>query len=372
MEPLSPWLYFRRNLRRTLPVLGIIALAVVGVLVVGILADSQIEAPRRDYINPARIFARVYPRNGTLDPNIAAKLRTNPDAERVISVLTASLRVVGLMGSQDRPVRGMPEAEIPWYLDAIDVRLVEGRLPQGSRKEIVLHTAILRAKGLQIGDWIGNDLDPDEWLPGQFQIVGSLEGPLEAGVTTAAAMRDYRKVENLLVFAKPGRMPALDDYLRTFRSDDVDVATITTQTETLNRETQFVNPILWAINGVTILVLSLAVGLLNQIYFLQRIPEYGILLALGYRVSHLIRRTLIEAMVMAAAGWLLGLGVAYSANVLLRVTLFEPNGLTLASMAAKNIVYTLPIPVLIAAFSMFTVIRRLVTLDPVSIVERRD
>jgi ABC-type antimicrobial peptide transport system permease subunit len=116
----------------------------------------------------------------------------------------------------------------------------------------------------------------------------------------------------------------------------------------------------------------LAVGLLNQIYFLQRIPEYGILLALGYKVSYLVRRTLTEATVLTVTGWVLGLGVAYGAHWLLEAVLFAPKGITMVGLSLKTVSYTFPIPFLIAGFSLFTVIRRLMTLDPVSIVERRD
>lgn len=373
MQPLSPWLYFLRNPRSTLPVLGVIALAVVGVVVVGVLADSQVEAPRRDYVVPAQTHALVMPRKGILDPNLAATLRTNPDVARVLRVLPASVRSTSLFGSQPRPVRGLPESDMDWFLDALGMRLTEGRLPQGSRNEIALHSSVLLAKGLELGDFIGYDLDPDEWLPGAFEIVGRLDGPVELGVTTAAALRRYTdRAEVLMLFAQPGRMGAIDEYVRSLEGENIEVSTITTQTEKLARETRYVTPMLAAVTGVTILVLSLAAGLLNQVHFLQRLGEYGVLMALGYKLSYLIRRTLTEAGVMTVAGWILGLGLAHAVHGLLRTAVFDPRGITLVDVTQRNITATLPIPLLVAVFSLFTVIRRLMAMDPVSIVERRD
>ncbi len=372
MQPLSPILYFARNLRRTLPVLGIIALAVVGVLVVAILAESQMEDPRRDYFEPMKIYARVYPRKGTLDPNLGAILRAHPDVERVVRVLPTSVRGIGMMGSRGFPVRGLPEREMEWYMEANGVTLAEGRLPQGSSREIALNSALMRSKGLSIGDWVGRDLDPDEWLPGKFQVVGRLEGAIQVGLVTAPALREYVRSETLEVFAKPGRIEALDQYLQTIISDYVGVDSITPMTIEWERETGTVTPILLAINGITVIVLSLAVGLLNQIYFLQRIPEYGILMALGYRTSYLIRRTLVEALALTVIGWLLGLGLSYGINWALLTYVFTPMGMTLAALSSKIALTTVPIPVLIAVFSLTTVVRRILTMDPVSIVERRD
>jgi len=373
MPPLSPVLYFQRNLKRTLPVLGIIALAVLGVLVVGVLAASQLGDSKRDWLDPARIFAKVSPRRGTLDPNIAARLRAHPDVEHLVRVIPASIRGVTMMGSQSFPIMGLPEKELDGYLSATGMHVIEGRLPQGSRRELMLHTALMKSKGLVIGDTVGRDVDPDEWLPGQFQVVGRLDGPIQLGLVTAPALREFTgRAEQLQVFAKPGRMAALDPYLRSLSSEDVDITSISSAEETWVRETGNVTPVLFAINSITVFVLSLAVGLLNQIYFLQRIPEYGILLALGYRVRFLVWRTLAEALTLTVTGWLLGLGLSYGLGWALREWIFSPRGRTLAALTPDIVATTLPIPLLIAVFSLVTVIRRLVTMDPVSIVERRD
>ncbi len=375
LRPLSPALYFWRNKTRALPVLGIIALSVLGVLTVALLADSMLDNGRRNFVGPTAAYSRLYARKNSLDPNIAAHLRHHPDVDRVLPALTASVRVFTLMGGDGNPVLGLASGDMDYFLATAGLQLVEGRLPTGSRREVALHDTTLRNKGLQIGDVVGKDLDRMEYLPAKFTVVGRLIGPYDLGVVPQSALREIygiRGDSNLLVFPRPGRAAALDDYLTGLDSDEVGAVTPTTANQIFHDETYHVSAMLWAINGVTIVVLSLAVGLLNNIYFMQRLGEFGILAAIGYPVRYLIQRTLMEAMVLSLTGWLLGLGLSMAAVALMREWVFAPQGIALLNLSWRTIVFTLPIPVLTGLFSLATVVRRLGRLDPVSIVERRD
>lgn len=375
LRPLSPVLYFWRNKTRALPVLGIIALSVLGVLLVGILADSMISDFRQNYVGPSAIYARVFARKDTLSPNIGAALRHNPDVERVIPGLRASVRVQELNGSGSDPVMAVAPGDLAYFMGKVSLQVTEGRLPAGSHREIALHDVVLKNKGLKVGDEVGRDLDLNESLPAKWTIVGRLDGPFAMSVVPLAALREIQGVTGdttLFVFPKAGRMPMLNDYLSQLDSDKVATETISTTTRRFEDETKNVNIMLWSINGVTMIVLSLAVGLLNNIYFMQRIGEFGILSAIGYPISFLIRRTLMEATLLSVVGWLLGLGLAALGGEIIRGILFTPKGMALAHLSMRTIVFTIPIPILTGGFSLFTVIRRLRAFDAVTIVERRD
>ena len=67
------------------------------------------------------------------------------------------------------------------------------------------------------------------------------------------------------------------------------------------------NMIVWLLNVVGIVVISLSVGLLNVIFFMQRANEFGLLAALGYTKRFLVRPTFLEAAFTVATGWVLGI-----------------------------------------------------------------
>jgi ABC-type antimicrobial peptide transport system permease subunit len=174
-----------------------------------------------------------------------------------------------------------------------------------------------------------------------------------------------------MVFPKPGQMAGLDEYIRTIPRNEFSHTTYVSENEILNTEYDSAKLVIWVIDIVTVSVLSLAAGLLNTIYFMQRMHEYGTLAAIGYSVAFLIRRTLSEAMSLTVVAWLLGLVGAEVLTILLRALLFSPRGYSLASLDLQAVYFTLPIPILIAAFSLVTVFRQFRRLDPVTIVEGR-
>lgn len=373
MHPLSAWVYFRRNRRRVLPVLAIIAMSVFGVVLVVNLAETALEDGRRDFIDPSRVYARVVARKEGLDPNLSARLRHHDAVERVVPMLRREVRKWGLFGTSGSPVFGIHERDSVWFMDRTGLRLVEGRLPSGSQPEVALHDSVMKNKGVRIGDVIGREANPEEFLPGRFTIVGRLTGPVQFGIAPEVALRQSTgTLGEIYVFPKPGRMAEVDAYLTPLDGDIVRVDSASTLQRSWQQETGNINAILWTINGVTIFVLSLAVGLLNTIYFMQRVGEYGVLAAVGYRVGFLVRRTLVEALVLTALGWVLGMGLSLLGNRIVADYLLGPAGLAVPPVSLRAVVFTLPIPVLIALFSLLTVMRRMIQMDPVSIVERRD
>lgn len=361
-----------------MPVLLIIALAVVGISIISVLAASQLEDARVAFLVPLDRYALVVAARDVIDPHLVERIRRHPAVAEVIPVVQGNVRVPTLLGSQARWVLGLSERDLPRYLAVAGLRVAEGRLPRPGRDEIAVHRQIASARGWRIGQRIGQQVDESEWLRGRYTLVGLLEGDLQVGVAPIEAMRRYsplRHVEGdyaLVAVPAPGRYDELDRYLRGLPRSQVQVHTRSTAQERFEQETASVDVVIWTIDLVTVTVLSLAVGLLNTIYFLQRMGEYGTLAALGYRLGFLVRRTLAEALTLTLLGWLLGLGLAQGLALALHRFVFGPRGITLADLDAQAVTFTVPVPVLTAIFSLATVLRHLRRLDPVAIVERRD
>jgi ABC-type lipoprotein release transport system permease subunit len=378
LRPLSIWTYFVRNKRRAIPVLLMIALAVVGVSVISVVAESQIENAEISWVRPLRNYATVTAAQDVINPAIIQEIENHPDVERVLPYQSGNIRVPSLLGSQGHPLIGLHNGEMTWFMERTNLSLTDGRLPAPGANEIMLHETIMRARNLEIGDLVGREVDEREWFRGRWEIVGVFSGPIPGALLPYDVMRETSPLRDvpgevsLLVFPQPGRMETVDAYIRGLPRHEVLFFTYTTERQALDEEIASVQIVVWIINIVTISVLSLAMGLLNTIYFMQRMSEYGTLAAIGYRIRFLVRRTFGEAMSLTIVAWLLGLALAWTLALTLRTTVFEPRGLTLSLLTMQSIYYTIPIPVLIAVFSLGTVIRQLTRLDPVTIVERRD
>ena len=134
-----------------------------------------------------------------------------------------------------------------------------------------------------------------------------------------------------------------------------------------------IDTILWILNAVTIAVIALALGLLNVIVLMQRANEFGLLAAIGYTKSILMRRVFLESAVTVAVGWMLGMLLSVGIYTALNALIFVPRGLeALSVLTVRVVLFTVPVPISVTLFSVAIVIWQLHRMDPVAIIERRD
>lgn len=378
MQPLNNWTYFTRNLRRVIPSLLIVVLAVVGISVISVVSTSQYASTAAAWLDPFEYFAIVQTTEGIMDPQIVADLEARPDIHRVVPYQWQQTWASSLMGRVNANVLGLSQPELEWFMQTNNLQLMQGRLPDPGKREVIMPERMMRGRDLTLGDEIGVEVDEREFFRGRWTIVGMFDGPIEVALAPEDSMRALTPLKDIpgeasyLVFPKEGQMASVDAYLRDLPKSKVNVFTYESMSRIFQIEFDSAKLVIWTIDIVTITVLAIATGLLNTIYFLQRMSEYGVLAATGYRRRFLVRRALSEAMTLTAVAWVLGLALAQGLTMLANMLIFNPRGYGLESLNAQSVYYTLPIPILIAIFSFYTVIRSLRRLDPVAIVERRD
>jgi ABC-type lipoprotein release transport system permease subunit len=257
-------------------------------------------------------------------------------------------------------------------------RVVAGRLPAANANEIAVSEEIARSRHLWVGGKVGNALDELDRLPDTFTVVGIIQGPTRLGVIPIDYMTEHylfeRRYQGLVVVPQPGHEQAVHDQLQTLVSGTAfrlfDWAYIKSKIDSLIANLDAINTFLILL--VTI-VLSLVVGLLNNLFFRQRMNEFGLLAAVGYSRWGLIMRVAWESLGVTLAAWLIGVGLGVAVLSWFNLTFIVPHGL-LMNIFDWNVLalHTLPIPLMVFAFGMGTVAWQLLRLDPISIIERRD
>ena len=129
--------------------------------------------------------------------------------------------------------------------------------------------------------------------------------------------------------------------------------------------------ILDVVIGTLVLVITIMMGMLMNIYQSQRLVEFGLLQALGYTKRQLLHRVTLEAILVIVGGWIFGLVMAYALLNVVKATLMDPSAFSLNPFDPIAYVYTLPIPIAIFGAAVLTVWLRFRNFDPVGIVERR-
>jgi hypothetical protein len=182
MDPLSPWTYGRRNVRKILPTVIILTFVVMLVVVIlstlGGLRDSTLV-----YTREFDEWTLVFPKRDTRLPKaILAEVAAHPATERVIDSRNCFVRVKTLIGPMPFNLRAVKRDEMEYLMTRAAARLRSGTLPKPGTSEVALHENIMKANGWSIGREFGIDVDEEDWMPGRFKIVGILEGPTPLGV----------------------------------------------------------------------------------------------------------------------------------------------------------------------------------------------
>jgi ABC-type lipoprotein release transport system permease subunit len=388
MDPHSPFTYHRRHKPQTLLMLGLVTLVTLGVyLMVGMLYPI-LEHNAAVVLGPLSHFSLVYATSSSsLDPTVVSQIRAHPDVARVIpeNGLGLYIQVPSLVATGAFRLLGLSEADTHALMDVCHLGLKEGRLLRARTNEILLSEELASALGLQVGDQIGRSINDQYYhaIPAPLVLVGILEpDPLQnSGQSTPMGIVSHEYLDShelyaprqsgLLVVAREGRKTAVDAFLEdTVASSYTRVETHKLNTRFLARARHTFDLMLGVVDGLVAVVVALVVGMISRIALTERLPDFGVLHAVGYHKNRLIGRLVMETTVVAGVGWLGGLTLSWLALAWLKANFYEPRGVGLALTNPAPLWFSLPIPLAVIGFVAFSIMRVFERLDPVAIIER--
>ncbi len=379
MKPLSPFsafTYYRRNKRRALPVLFIIALLVVAInAVVGVVtsfADTAYQL--NDFL---QCFSVISPRTAfTVEPTVIDQVKSNPHVATVIPSNGFSIYVDLLVGADMFSVLGLKEQDIPEVLQRCNVHVKKGRLLRPGTNELMLSESVARARGLDLGDKIGNPVNERDAMPTEFVLVGILDGKVKLGVVSYEFLAGHKlyapRPVVWLVFPKPGEKEAMDLFLKqTIASRQTSVIDYDTLQQRAAASLRNMYLIIAILDFIVVFVVAVAIGLLNYIYFMQRLDEFGTFYALGFSRQTLMARVFREVTFSAVVAWAAGVVLSWACLLWLQANVYVPRGMELNVFSLRPLLYTIPVPVAMIVGSAVPIAWVLAHFDPVTIIEKR-
>ena len=281
---------------------------------------------------------------------------------------------------------GIPQNDLQYLIDRCGMRIKEGRLLEPRTNEIMLSEEVARALGLHLGDQIDQSIDPEIYpdILTPMVLVGILEDDPATGsgpnARVGLASYEYfdshelyapQTVNGVLVIAKEGRKQSVNDFLET------DIASPRTVVGTYERRyrlyTQDRQGILFAfgfINSAVAIGAAILVGVVNQIAITQRLPELGMLNALGHHKKRLVRRLALETASVSGLSWTAGLVLAFIVLAWMKSGLYYDRGMELDLLNLTPLWFVVPIPLTVIVLSTIGIVRVFARFDAVAIVER--
>jgi len=377
LKPLAPSTYLIRNTGKTIPLVGVIVLAVT--LVSGIIAMiDSIPYSIRTVYRYAKEETGITPRGDpTLLPQILADIRKHAPVplERIVVCRATGSIVKSIVGKWPFLVLGLKQDDMRYYAEREGATSVLGRYPAVGKPEALISAPVAKNLDLKLGSVVLKPDDIDNYAPVPVKVVGIAQTDRWFMVDSVEFQRDnyFPPINDAMIFARTSADQEKLDHWTVNRFKGKRPVVFAYYQIEKNTKEMFAT--LYAILNVVIsalaLVITFMMGMLMNIYQSQRLVEFGLLQAIGYTKKQILRRVLSESVAVIALGWILGLGLTYALLHLAKSVLMEPRAYSLDVLDRQAYLYTVPIPLCILVVATLTVVLRFRRFDPVSVVERR-
>lgn len=385
MKPLSTWTYFARHKQNAGLLLGISMIVTLAVFsMVALMWGVFVEPARLAYMTLSE-FSMVthWSDQGEVEHSLISGIRAHPDVAAVIPTKIIRIDLPGAVSgsSFQFDLLSLMEEDIPYILSRLECALKDGRMPIPGTNEILFSADIANMLDVKVGDTyaaMSAEFYPDldvPLKPTPFKVVGILESEVELGIASLEYLNTHELYRHFpsrfMVLAYENRNDRVDAFLRNeIQNINTSVRTFSLLNERVMSEAL---PGLLMLLPVILLVtiaFSLLIVVINQIANQRRLPEFGILHAVGFGKDWLIQRLTKETGALALAGWSLGIALSSGALRLLKISYFAPRGYDLDFPAVLPMIVSLLIPLVIGGMTLLTVRRTVRHLDSVSIIEQ--
>lgn len=378
VNPLSFRTYITRNLSKVVPFLLIISLSLVVILMSKLFLTS-VENDYKTYNNFWKKYSTVTIntaefRNGFAE--IDSELKNLQNSENIVTGVTKKISITSLFGLNPYKSDFVDEAEINNFISTVGWKLVEGRLPIVDKNEILLTQEALKNKNLKIGDKVGNSVNENEDLVGEYTIVGALEGKeVNGAVGVINPQTEQTAIWTFYIQPKPGKENELSAELNKLKAtykNQIDFKEYATIVEQQAGQFTSINSIIWGINILTSGVMTMSIILLAYIFIVSRMKEFAIFEALGYQRTRIIIKVLTEFGFISVIAWIFGFLVTELISKVVNYFLLDPVAITpITVLNIEILIFSLPMLLILTTSIVVLVLLKFQKMDPIVIIEQR-
>lgn len=381
MQMKNMFKYYLSNKRRGISLIFVMALTVFSIYFVTSLVQSIFSTVEYSNIACLNDFSFVYPVGGSsfLQNETVEKIKNDDSVENAYPILLEYTVINNIFGTTSGYVAFMEEADIREIFDDFSLTVTEGRLPEENSYELIMHEDMLKNKGLSVGDTFGSAVDEGEQIDGKYMITGAFSGDSYMAFGT----KSYRQKEleelgldfqnttfGLLVTPKTD-LDTMNTMLDAMSHDETAAMTLSYAKKTLQENISSIKFLMFVIVIVIAVSISAAVCIVLETTYNDRMEEFGILYAIGYKKSWLFRNIIAEIVVLVFISWILGLILSYGVLSLVAKSVFEPMGQMLSIVSIQSLLYTIIVMVVFVVVTILVTILKFAKKDLIAIIEMR-
>lgn len=381
MQMKNMFKYYLSNKRRGISLIFVMALTVFSIYFVTSLVQSIFSTVEYSNIACLNDFSFVYPVGGSsfLSDETVEKIQKDDSVKKVYPILLEYTVINNIFGTTSGYVAFMDEADIGEIFDDYSLTVTEGRLPQENSYELIMHEDMLKNKGLSVGDTFGSAVDDGEPIEGTYTITGAFSGNSYMAFGTKSYKQkeleelglDFKNTTFGLLVTPKTDLDAMNTMLDTMSHDEAAAMTLSYAQKTLKDNVSSIKFLMGVIVIVIAVSISAAVCIVLETTYNDRMEEFGILYAIGYKKSWLFRNIIAEIVVLVFISWILGLILSYGVLSLVAKSVFEPMGQMLSIVSIQSLLYTIIVMVVFVVVTILVTILKFAKKDLIAIIEMR-
>ncbi len=373
--------YYLSNKRRGISLIFVMALTVFSIYFVTSLVQSIFSTVEYSNIACLNDFSFVYPVGGSsfLSDETVEKIQKDDSVKKAYPILLEYTVINNIFGTTSGYAAFMEEADIKEIFNDYSLTVTEGRLPQENSYELIMHEDMLKNKGLSVGDTFGSAVDEGEQIDGKYTITGAFSGYSYMAFGTKSFKQkeleelglDFQNTTFGLLVTPKADLDTMNTMLDTMSHNEAAAMTLSYAPKTLKDNVSSIKFLMGVIVIVIAVSISAAVCIVLETTYNDRMEEFGILYAIGYKKSWLFRNIIAEIVVLVFISWILGLILSYGVLSLVAKSVFEPMGQMLSIVSIQSLLYTIIVMVVFVVVTILVTILKFAKKDLIAIIEMR-
>lgn len=377
MKPLSALSYSKNNKKKLITSIISILIAVSFLYVLQTFVKSLGDSMYELNVNPYKSHMTIQSieKDKAIPKNIVNTIKDNPNVENIIPFVSYKTRYVIPGAMTSASIFGIRSEDIEYVMKKHNITLKEGRLPLENHREVALDYRMSKNKKVNIGDKIGNSINKNDMLNGEYTVVGIVEGdaflsfmPYNTTITAANTKAADIVQKSVLVFPKDSKVSEVDNLLLSLPKREVTIITLSETIRLYNKVASTMST-LDSICILAIVVMVISVGSSKYVQFFSRKQELGILNAMGYTKKELMKRAFWEVLIINLLGFILGVIFGWLSSILINDGAFRDVGAVSVYFSSKALLMALYVPLFTTLFTLIPVNRMISKLDPIVMIE---
>jgi ABC-type lipoprotein release transport system permease subunit len=377
MKPLSALSYSKNNEKKLITSTVSIIVAVLFLFILQNYLKSMFDTLHGLTTNAYNTHFTILnvEEDSPISENIVNDIKNNFNVEKIIPFIPYSTRYI-LPGSMTTTsILGIRAEDMEYVMQKHKIIIKEGRLPLEGNKEVALDLKVAKNKRVKLGDKIGNSVNKDDILDGEYLVVGLLEEkdyislmPYNTSSVPLKLTETSMLERAALIFPKENKLSQVDELVSSYPKSQVSAFTLSEVMKLFDNHLSVLKT-LDMICIIAIIVMIISVGSSKYVQFYSRKQEFGVLNALGYSKFEIMKKAFMEVLLVNTLGFSLGLGFGILLSFLVNSASFKAVGAIAVFFCAKAFFMALFIPLFTTLFTLIPVNMMINKLDPIVMIE---